>query len=92
VVFWKDAAATDLSPQLPTGLVWHKGVKVLEKVRGEYLRANELGKFFVSAHYKYSPALAAWIAKHLVIRKVVRIGLCPIVELSKWLVGENPSK
>jgi sugar lactone lactonase YvrE len=69
-----------------------KGVSVLEKVRDEYLLTNELGRGFVSAYYRYSPRLADWIAKHPTIRKIVRIGLYPIMGLSKWLVGGNPSK
>ncbi len=65
-------------------------VKVLEKFRDEYLLTNALGRTFVSAYYKYSPPLADWIAKHPTMRKIVRIGLYPIVGLSKWFVGENP--
>ncbi len=69
-----------------------KEVNTLEKVRDEYLLTNELGRVFVSAYYKYSPPLADWIAKHPTMRKIVRIGLYPIVGLSKWFVGENPSQ
>ena len=69
-----------------------KEVNVLKKVRDEYLLTNELGRDFVSAYYRYSPRLADWIAKHPRIRKIVRIGLYPIMGLSKWLVGGNPSK
>jgi hypothetical protein len=67
-------------------------VKVLGKVRDEYLLTNELGRNFVSAYYKFSPPLANWIAKHPVIRKIMRIGLHPIVGLSKWLLGESSFK
>jgi hypothetical protein len=69
-----------------------KEVKVLEKVRDEYLLTNELGRVFISVYYNYSPSLARWIAKHPMMRKIVRIGLHPTVGLSKWLVGENDSK
>jgi len=68
-----------------------KEVRVLQKVRDEYLLTNELGRAFVSAYYKYSPPLARWIAKHPAMRKIVRIGLYPMLEMSKWLVGEKPS-
>ncbi len=68
-----------------------KEVNTLKKVRDEYLLTNELGRVFVSAYYKYSPPLADWIAKHPTMRKIVRIGLYPIVGLSKWFVGEEPS-
>ncbi len=67
-----------------------KEVKVLEKVRDEYLLTNELGRAFVSAYYRYSPPLADWIAKHPAMRKIVRIGLYPVLEISKWFVREKP--
>ena len=67
-----------------------KEVKVLQRVRDEYLLPNELGRSFVSGYYKYSPTLARWIAKHPMMRKMVRIGLYPIMEVSKWFVGEKP--
>ena len=69
-----------------------KEVKVLEEVRDEYLLGNELGRALVSAYYKYSPPLADWIAQRPMIRKIVRIGLNPILGLSKWIVGENLSQ
>ena len=69
-----------------------KEVKVLEEVRDEYLLGNELGKTLVSSYYKYSPPLADFVAKHPVARKIVRIGLNPILGLSKWIVGKNRSQ
>ncbi len=67
-------------------------VRVFQKVRDEYLLTHELGRAFVSGYYKYSPPLADWIAKHPAMRRMVRIGLYPVLELSKWLVGEKPSE
>ena len=69
-----------------------KEVKVLEEVRDEYLLGNELGRALVSVYYKYSPPLADWIAQRPKMRKIVRIGLRPILELSTWFVEGNPSK
>jgi hypothetical protein len=69
-----------------------KEVKVLEKVRDEYLLTNELGRVLVSTYYKYSPSLANWIAKYPMIRIIVRVGLYPAFGLSKWFVGGNPFK
>ena len=66
-----------------------KEVKVLEGFRDEYLLASELGRAFVSAYYKYSPPLADCIAKHPMMRRIVRIGLYPALELSKWIVEES---
>ncbi len=67
-------------------------VRVFQKVRDEYLLTHELGRAFVSGYYKYSPPLAHWIAKHPAMRRMVRIGLYPVLEVSKWLVGEKPSE
>jgi len=67
-------------------------VKVLEKVRDKYLLTNEGGKALVSAYYKCSPPLGDFVAKHPMMRKIVRIGLYPILEMSKWFVGEKPSE
>lgn len=65
-------------------------VSVLKQFRDEYLLTGELGRALVFSYYKYSPPLADWIANHPEIRKLVRIGLYPIVGLSKCFVGENP--
>ncbi len=69
-----------------------KEVGVFQKVRDEYLLTHELGRAFVSGYYKYSPPLADWIAKHPAMRRMVRIGLYPVLEVSKWFVGKNPSE
>jgi hypothetical protein len=36
--------------------------------------------------------LADWIAKHPAMRIIVRIGLYPVLEVSKWFVGKKPSE
>jgi len=67
-------------------------VNVFRKFRDKCLLPNELGKVFVAAYYRYSPPLADWIAKHPAMRRIVRIGLYPVLEMGKWFVGENPSE
>jgi hypothetical protein len=71
-------------------------VNVLRQFRDDYLLNNEVGKAFVSAYYEYSPRLANYIAEHPMLRRIVRIGLYPMLELSKWCVEETgperPSK
>jgi len=67
-------------------------VKGFEKLRDEYLLTNQLGRAFVSGYYKYSRPLADWIAKHPAMRRIVRIGLYPVLEMSKLFVGEKPSE
>ena len=74
------------------GSVLSNEVKAFKQFRDQYLLTNELGRAFISAYYKYSPSQADFIAKHPMIRKIVRIGLYPILELSKWFDGENDSK
>ena len=69
-----------------------KEVRVLEKVRDEYLLTNGLGRAFVSFYYRYSPTMAGWLTKNPMMRKIVRIGLYPMLGLSKWFVQENDSK
>jgi hypothetical protein len=71
-------------------------VTVFRQFRDDYLLTNELGRAFVSAYYEYSPRLADYIAEHPMLRRIVRIGLYPILKLSKWCVegsgSERPSK
>ncbi|NIN51557.1 MAG: hypothetical protein GTO23_00075 [Nitrososphaeria archaeon] len=67
-------------------------VDVFKQFRDQYLLTNEFGRAFVSVYYRYSPTLAGYIAKHPMIRKIVRIGLYPVLRLSKWFVDENPSR
>ncbi len=67
-------------------------VTIFKQFRDELLLTNELGRSFVSAYYRYSPRLADCIAKHPMGRKMVRIGLYPILELSKWFAEEYDSK
>ncbi len=73
------------------GLALSNEVNVFKQFRDKYLLTNELGQAFVSSYYKYSPPLADWIAKHPLMRKMVRIGLYPVLELSKCFMGEIPS-
>jgi uncharacterized delta-60 repeat protein len=74
------------------GSALSKKVNIFRQLRDRYLLTNELGGALVSVYYKYSPPLADCIAKHPMLRKIARIGLYPILELSRWLVGENNSE
>jgi YVTN family beta-propeller protein len=67
-------------------------VIVFKQFRDEYLLINELGRALVSAYYRYGPILAHYVAKHPTLRKVARIGLYPLLEVGKWLVGEDDPK
>ena len=74
------------------GSAFSKEVKIFRQLRDRYLLTNEFGGALVSVYYKCSPPLADWIAKHPTIRKIVRIGLYPILELSRWCVKQNPEE
>ncbi len=62
-------------------------VWILREVRDAYLLRNRFGKTIVALYYEYSPVLAHQISKHPRVRKAIRIGLYPILALSKWLRG-----
>jgi predicted phosphodiesterase len=67
-------------------------VRILRRLRDEYLMRNPIGRILVSLYYKYSPGFERYIFEHPMMRKVIRIGLYPVVELSKWLVREKTIK
>jgi endonuclease YncB( thermonuclease family) len=60
-------------------------VEILRKFRDNCLLANKIGQKFVRIYYKYSPAVADYIAKNEILRSMTRIGLLPIIGLS-WIV------
>ena len=59
-------------------------VKILREFRDSILLTNPVGKAFVSFYNRYSPAAAAFIARHDTLRALVCLGLIPIVCIS-WL-------
>lgn len=66
-----------------------KNVKVLSKVRDEYLLATSLGRAFVSFYYRYCPKLADFISKYPFLKSVVRIGLRSLVMASRLIIKKN---
>jgi hypothetical protein len=46
---------------------------------------NSIGRAFVKAYYKYSPPMADFIAKHDVLRTMVRWCLAPLIAVS-WML------
>jgi subtilisin family serine protease len=60
-------------------------VKILREFRDNILLTNPAGKAFVALYNRYSPAAAAFISRHDMLRTLVRLGLIPIVCIS-WLV------
>jgi hypothetical protein len=54
-------------------------VKTLRKFRDAYLLTNPVGRSFVKLYYRYSPAAAAYIARHESLRVASRAVLSPVV-------------
>jgi len=57
-------------------------VTILKDFRDAYLHPCALGRVFVRTYYKYSPPLAHFIAKHEILKAVIRISLLPLVAMS----------
>jgi hypothetical protein len=66
------------------GSLMEPHVKILREFRDQFLLANSFGKAFVKFYYKYSPPLADFIANHISLRTMVRLGLLPFIGVS-WL-------
>ena len=64
----------------------HFYVKLLRDFRDEYLMSSKLGRRFVKLYYEYSPRVAGFIEKHLVLKVMVRIHLLPLVALSYMIL------
>lgn len=59
-------------------------VQVLRDFRDTYLLNNHLGRAFVRLYYQTSPPIADFIARHEVLRTVVRVALTPIVYMVEY--------
>jgi hypothetical protein len=64
-------------------------VEALVKLRDKYLLKSSLGRAFVSLYYKYSPRLAAFISMNPFLKKVVRMGLCPLARIGRCMVRHS---
>ena len=71
------------------GSPMEKEVRVLRAFRDQYLLTNAAGRTFVELYYRYSPPVAAYIAKRDALRAVVRGSLKPLIWLSRALVQGN---
>ena len=63
------------------GSMLDKHVKILRNFRDRFLITNFCGQIFVKLYYKYSPALANFIAGHEGLRALTRALLLPLVFL-----------
>lgn len=60
----------------------HPKVQFLRKFRDRYLLTNSLGRRFVGLYYRYSPTLAAFVAKRDSMKVLVRLTLMPMIGMS----------
>jgi tetratricopeptide (TPR) repeat protein len=56
---------------------------LLKKFRDDYLSLTPWGNRLIALYYRYSPRIAAFIAKSEVVRKIARACLTPIISLIK---------
>ena len=66
------------------GSLMEPHVKILRDFRDQFLLGNTAGKNVVGLYNTYSPPMADFIAKHNVLRAMVRISLLPVVGVS-WI-------
>jgi hypothetical protein len=66
------------------GSKFEKQVHLLRRFRDLYLMPHSIGRAFVRVYYRYSPSMADFIAKHDILRTVVRAILLPVVGVS-WI-------
>ncbi|MDI9569429.1 MAG: carboxypeptidase regulatory-like domain-containing protein [Pseudomonadota bacterium] len=64
------------------GSIMEPHVEILRNFRDVYLMNNDLGRRFVNLYYRYSPPIAAVIAKSELLRLGARIALAPVVGFS----------
>jgi hypothetical protein len=69
------------------GSKFEKHVQRLRRFRDLYLMPNRIGRSLVGTYYKYSPPMANFIAKHDILRPIVRLGLAPLIGVS-WIALE----
>ena len=67
------------------GSKFEKHVQLLRRFRDFYLMPNNIGRIFVKAYYKYSPPMADFIARHDILRTMVRWSLAPLIAVS-WML------
>lgn len=68
----------------------HPYVKILREFRDKYLMRTKPGRSLVKIYYRYSPLAARCIAKHKVLKIIIRFYLLPVVAFSYSMVRFGP--
>jgi hypothetical protein len=68
----------------------HPYVKILREFRDKYLMRTNPGRSLVKIYYKYSPLAARCIAKHKLLKIIIRFYLLPVVAFSYSMVRFGP--
>ncbi|MFX0208655.1 MAG: CFI-box-CTERM domain-containing protein, partial [Candidatus Hodarchaeota archaeon] len=68
----------------------HSRVKILRDFRDKYLMPTKLGRMLVGFYYKNSPFFAVLIAKHKVLKIMVRLSLLPVIVFSYSMLHFGP--
>ena len=61
-------------------------VAILREFRDKILVKSSVGRGFIHAYDRYSPALAEIVEKHEAVAVVIRFGLLPLVAYSYWSI------
>lgn len=72
------------------GSLMEPHVKILREFRDSFLLKSSFGKFFVNLYYEYSPPIADIIANNDNFRRIVRLGLLPLVGVSFLTIKIGP--
>ena len=67
------------------GSKFEKHVQLLRRFRDIFLMSNSIGRAFVKVYYRYSPPMADFIAKHNILKTMVRWSLAPLIAVS-WML------
>jgi len=61
-------------------------IGILREFRGKYLLTNLLGECELKLHYKVSPPMVEFIAKHPSMKPIVKVGIFNTVAMSPIIV------